>query len=139
MLERIFLMTERIIFFDGVCNLCDGFVQFVLKRDKNKMFKFSSLQSGFAQKKLAKLGENAQNLNTIFYLKDEKLFSQSQAVIEIAKDLGFPYRIISVFQVFPRSFRDFLYQKVAKNRYKLFGQKNECMLPTPELKNRFLD
>ncbi|MCK0204130.1 DUF393 domain-containing protein, partial [Ornithobacterium rhinotracheale] len=81
-------MAERIIFFDGVCNLCDGFVQFVLKRDKSKVFKFSSLQSGFAQKKLAELGENAQNLNTIFYLKDEKLFSQSQAVIEIAKDLG---------------------------------------------------
>ncbi|MRJ10088.1 DUF393 domain-containing protein [Ornithobacterium rhinotracheale] len=139
MLERIFLMRERIIFFDGVCNLCDGLVQFILKRDKNKIFKFSSLQSNFAQKKIAEFGENAQNLNAIFYLKDEKLFSQSQAVLEIAKDLGFPYRIISVFQVFPHSFRDFLYQRVAKNRYKLFGQKNECMLPTPELKNRFLD
>lgn len=132
-------MAEHIIFFDGVCNLCDGVVQFILKRDKGEMFKFSSLQSDFAQKKLADFGANAQELNTIYYLKNGKLFNQSQAVLEIAKDLGFPYRIIYLLKFFPRSFRDFLYQKVAENRYKLFGQKNECMLPTPELKNRFLD
>uniref|UniRef100_UPI0039A55753 thiol-disulfide oxidoreductase DCC family protein n=1 Tax=Ornithobacterium rhinotracheale TaxID=28251 RepID=UPI0039A55753 len=89
--RKNFLMAERIIFFDGVCNLCDEFVQLVLKRDEGKVFKFSSLQSNFARKKLAELGENAQNLNTIFYLKDEKLFNQSQAVLEIAKDLGYPY------------------------------------------------
>ncbi len=131
-------INKSIIFFDGVCNLCNSSVQFILKRDTNKKFMFASLQSDVAKKLL--LHKNVKNnFDSIILLDKGKIYNKSIAILKIGKTLGFPYSLGSIFFIIPKFIRDFIYDWIAKNRYKWFGKKDSCMIPTKEYLERFLE
>lgn len=130
---------EEIILFDGVCNLCNYFVQFVIKRDKNNIFKFSSLQSEFGQNLLRKFEKVNSEPDTVVLYKEEKMFTESTAAIKILSQLGFGYKFFFVFLIIPKFIRDAFYRFVADNRYRWFGKRDSCMVPTEELKNKFIN
>ncbi|PZP52304.1 MAG: thiol-disulfide oxidoreductase [Pseudopedobacter saltans] len=128
----------NIVLFDGICNLCNGAVQFILKRDKHKKFHFASLQSDTGSRMLSSFGLTDYNLQSIALISNNRIYTKSDAALLIAKDLGGIYIIISSLRVLPRFLRDKVYDFIAKNRYKWFGKREECWMPTQELKNRFL-
>jgi predicted DCC family thiol-disulfide oxidoreductase YuxK len=128
-----------IILFDGVCNLCHASVQYVIKHDPKKIFRFASLQSSFAQKILSNYNLPLNDYNSFVLFSDNKIYTRSTAAILVAKKLKGVVRILYAFIIVPKFIRDGVYNIIAKNRYKWFGKKNECWLPTPELKNLFLD
>ncbi|MCP9762252.1 thiol-disulfide oxidoreductase DCC family protein [Lacihabitans soyangensis] len=130
-------MQSPIILFDGVCNLCNGAVQFVLRNDTKNIFKFASLQSKFAQDFLKKHQLPTENFGTLILIENEKIFVKSNAVFKIAKYLT-KYAWLSVFSFLPIFVTDFFYDIVSKNRLKWFGKRENCWLPTDELKERFL-
>lgn len=129
--------TRKIILFDGVCNLCNGFVQFVIERDENKVFQFASLQSDFGQKFLREHSLNAQNFDSFILLEGEKYVKESTAGLKVLSELK-GFRFARLFLYFPPFLRNGVYQLIAKNRYTIFGKADTCWLPTPELKERFL-
>lgn len=126
-----------VILFDGYCNLCSAAVQFILKWDKKSQFKFASLQSDFAEKNLA-AQHRKQNPESIVLLENGEIYFQSSAAFRIAKRLSYPVKLLYVFSIFPRFITDAVYKVIAKNRYRWFGKKQSCWIPTPELKERFL-
>ncbi len=132
-----------IILFDGVCNLCSGSVQFILKREKKEAFQFASLQSGYGQKQLEKLNLNKSNLHSIILIRpnshQDQFFQRSEAALEIARKLGAGWPLLYGFKVIPRFIRDGIYNWIANNRYQFFGRKNTCWIPAPELKDRFIE
>lgn len=129
---------QPVILFDGVCNLCTGSVQFILKRDKEKKFLFASLQSNYGQELLKKFHLPTDMFNSFILYQDGKIFSRSTAALTMFQQLkGWSW--VKIFWIVPKFIRNGVYNLIAKNRYKWFGQKNECWLPTPELKARFLD
>jgi len=130
--------TDPVILFDGVCNLCNSSVLFIIKRDPKAKFKFASLQSEFGKSHLEKFGLPVTELNSVLLIKDGKLFQKSNAALEIAKHLGGGWPVFYVFKLVPAFFRDGFYSWIARNRYRWFGKKDACMIPTPELKSRFL-
>ena len=125
--------------FDGVCNLCSGSVQFIIKRDSKRIFKFASLQSEFGQQQLKRLGISTDSFQSIILIKDESILQQSDAALEIAKHLSGLWPMFFGFKVLPRFIRDAVYDWIAKNRYSWFGKKESCWLPSPDLKSRFID
>ena len=127
-----------VILFDGVCNLCNGAVQFIIKRDKTSKFLFASLQSDFGQSQLQKFGLDPSELHSIIALDNGKFFERSDAALTIASGLAQPWPMLGVFRILPRFFRDWIYDLISKNRYKIFGKRESCMIPTPELKGRFV-
>jgi predicted DCC family thiol-disulfide oxidoreductase YuxK len=127
--------TERIVFFDGVCNLCNGLVQFVLARDGAGKFRFASLQSTTARRLL---GSDVPR-ETIVLIDSGKTYVKSAAALRIARGLGFPWPILFGLVVVPRPLRDWIYDWVARNRYRWFGKRDACMLPTPQTRGRFLE
>lgn len=127
----------KIILFDGVCNLCNGFVQFVIKHDARQIFKFASLQSDFGQNFLKNNGLNAQKFDSVILIQDDEFYTESTAGLKILSELK-GYRFTRFFLHFPTTIRDFVYQCIAKNRYRWFGKSDTCWMPTPELKKRFL-
>ncbi|MCZ8069261.1 MAG: thiol-disulfide oxidoreductase DCC family protein [Bacteroidota bacterium] len=129
---------KPIIFFDGVCNLCNQSVLFVIRRDKKAKFNFAPLQSGYAQHHLNILDSTAKELNSIVLLKNGRVYKRSRAVLEIALGLAAPWPLLFAFVVIPAPLRDLVYDWVARHRYKWFGKKDECMIPTPQLKSRFI-
>ncbi len=129
---------QTIIFFDGFCNLCNGAVQFIIKRDTKNKFYFAPLQSEFAQLKLASLTQIPVNLNSIILLENSKLFTQSAAALRVAKKLNGAWPLLYVFIIVPPFIRDAVYKFIAKNRYKWFGKKETCWVPTAALKAKFL-
>ncbi len=129
---------KPIIFFDGVCNLCNQSVLFVIKRDQKAKFNFAPLQSAYAQHHLNDLDSTAKELNTIVLLKNGKVYKRSRAVLEIALGLSAPWPLLFALMVIPAPLRDLAYDWVARNRYRWFGKKDECMIPTPQLKSRFM-
>ncbi|WP_298505127.1 thiol-disulfide oxidoreductase DCC family protein [uncultured Maribacter sp.] len=132
--------TKKIILFDGVCNLCNGAIQFAIKRDKKEEFLFAPLQSKTGQQLLAERGINTKKVDSIILIEPNVVYyTKSDAALEIAKNLSTPWKFIHLFKVFPKGFRDFVYDFIAKNRYNWYGKKEQCMVPTPELKARFLD
>ena len=130
---------KKVLLFDGVCNLCDGFVQFVLKRDKKALYYFASLQSDIAQQLLKKHGVKNDDLSTVVLIDGDQVFTHSDVGLRVAKDLGSIYRPLYGLRHLPKSFRDKIYNWIAANRYRLFGKKEVCMLPQPEWHSRFLD
>jgi len=129
---------KPILFFDGICNLCNASVRFVIKRDKEKQFLFASLQSDVAKNIL--LHKNSKiNMDTIILLDKNKIYTKSDAALLVLKKIGFPYNILYVFNIFPKFIRDFVYDLIAKNRYKWFGKKDYCMIPDKETAKRFID
>lgn len=130
---------KPIILFDGVCNLCNGSVLFIIKRDPEAKFSFASLQSSFGQSQLKKFNLPLGELNTIFLIKDENFFHKSDAALEIAKGMSGLWPALYIFKIIPSFIRNFVYDLIAKNRYRWFGKQDACMIPTPELKARFID
>jgi predicted DCC family thiol-disulfide oxidoreductase YuxK len=130
---------SHILLFDGVCNLCNSTVNFLIKRDKKQLFTFASLQSNAGQALLAKFSLPQQEFHSFVYVKGDQFYQRSGAVLRVLKDMGGIWKLAAVLLLLPTPLRDFIYNIIAKNRYRWFGKKNECMLPTPELKKRFLD
>jgi predicted DCC family thiol-disulfide oxidoreductase YuxK len=129
---------NKIVLFDGVCNLCNSSVQFIIKKDKKKQFRFASLQGNFGQEFLKKNSLPADNFNSFILLEDEKVYSRSTGALRMLKHLGGAWSILYGFIILPKFIRDGVYNWVARNRYKWFGKQDVCMIPTPELKERFL-
>jgi predicted DCC family thiol-disulfide oxidoreductase YuxK len=130
--------NNPILLFDGVCNLCNVAVDFVIKHEKEPNIHFTSIQSTFGQKILFDFNIVSTKLNTLYVFDDNKLLSKSTAVLFLAKQLKNPWLILSYFSVFPKAFLDFFYDIIAQNRYKLFGKKEFCSIPTLADKARFL-
>lgn len=127
-----------VLLFDGVCNLCNTSVQFILKHEKRSMLKFSAIQSEAGQRLLSQHKIDPVHTNSVILLMDGKVYTESDAVFTTSQFLQFPFNLGKALMIVPKRFRNFLYRKVANNRYRWFGKKDSCMIPTPELKNRFL-
>jgi predicted DCC family thiol-disulfide oxidoreductase YuxK len=130
--------STHLVLFDGVCNLCNGFVQFLIRQDKQGLLTFGSLQGLQAQQLLAQNGID-NYLASIVYLRKGKAYKRSSAALYILKDLGSWWWITQIFWIIPKPLRDICYDWVGRNRYRWFGKKQNCMVPSPELKNRFLE
>lgn len=128
----------NIVYFDGVCNLCNSAINFLIDQDKRQRLKFASLQSDAGVEILQRFSLPNDDYDSFLFLKEGQLFQKSDAVLEIVKVLGGAWSLMTVFKIIPKSIRDWMYTKVAQNRYQWFGKRNECRLPTPELKARFL-
>ena len=129
---------NRIILFDGVCNLCNQSVQFIIKRDKNTSFKFASLQ-GNTGGKLIKQYQIDERVESIVLIENNKYYIKSSAAIRICLHLSGFWKLFALFLIIPKFIRDFFYDIIAKNRYRWFGKLDHCMLPTQNLKDKFLD
>lgn len=127
-----------IILFDGVCNLCEGCVQWVIRRDPAGRFRFAPLQSDVGASLLAQCDLEGDPLDGIVLVDDGRCYRKSDAVIRIAGRLGLPYRLLAPARVVPRPLRDLVYDAIANRRYDWFGKKDECMRPTPDIQDRFL-
>ena len=126
-----------LILFDGVCNLCNSSVQFLIKRDPAGKFRFASLQSARGQAELKRFNLPPDRLYSIVVIEGDKCYDRSNAALKIATALGGIWSLFNILYIFPRFLRDPVYDLISKNRYRLFGRQNECMIPTPELKARF--
>lgn len=129
---------KSIILFDGVCNLCNSAVNFIIKHDKKERYLFASLQSDVAKEILLQFPSKKITLNTIILIEKGEFYDRSTAVLLIFKQLSSGYNIIYNFIFVPKKLRDFIYSFIAKHRYNWFGKKENCVIPTPELKTRFL-
>ena len=130
---------KKIILFDGVCNLCDSSVQFVIKHDKKDVFRFVSLQSELGQKIINHIGISDLNIDsTVLYEPEKGYYYKAEVAFRILKELNGIYQCLLVFSIFPKSILNNIYDYVAKNRYEWFGKKESCMIPTPELQSKFL-
>jgi predicted DCC family thiol-disulfide oxidoreductase YuxK len=126
------------IFFDGVCNLCSGFVQFMIGIDPEAKFQYASLQSDAGQAMLSHFNMPTQEINTVVLLYQGQIYTHADVALQIARLLGGWYHLFLVFSIFPRPLRNVVYNWIARNRYRWFGKSESCMMPTPELKSRFL-
>lgn len=126
-----------IVLFDGECNFCNGAIQFIIKRDRKAYFRFAPLKSSVGKTLLAGRSE-LQNLNSIVLIEDGEYFIESTAVLRISKKLNGPWRSASILLAIPRIFRDPIYRYFAHYRYRWFGKKEACMIPTADMKSRFL-
>ena len=127
-----------IILFDGFCNLCNGTVNFIIGRDSSKHFKFLMIQSEKGRELLDRFNLNQQGLYSVFLYEKGVLKEKSDAVLSISKCLDGLWPALYIFKIIPGFFRDMLYNWIAKNRYKWFGKKEECRIPTPDILDRFL-
>ena len=130
---------SKIVLFDGVCNLCSKSVQFILKRDKKNQFLFGSLQGAYGQEMLKKYQLPESEFNSFMLIEGDKLYTKSSGALRMLKHLGGWWRLLYVFIIVPKFIRDGIYNWVSKNRYKWYGKMNECWLPRPEWKARFLE
>jgi len=127
-----------VLLFDGVCNLCNGVVQFIIPRDPEGHIRFAPLQSSAGKALLSGHGLPPGNLDSVVLVEDGDVYRKSAAVIRVAELLGWPYRAATVGRALPRRVRDTLYDFVAANRYDVFGRKDQCMLPDDDVSDRFL-
>lgn len=135
---------ENIIFFDGICTLCNSFIDFLIKRDSKKILRYAPLQGHTANERLPMsrvrvAGPNGPSFSSIVYLKNGLMLTQSDAAIQILTDLGGMWSLVSILKLVPRSIRNSVYKLVATNRYKWFGQRDTCRLPSKEERSYFLD
>jgi len=145
-------LPDRLLLFDGVCNLCDRSVQFIIRHDPKGKFKFAPLQSGYAQKVLRpdRTAPSQPQLTTlpaadetplrsIIFILHAKAYTRSTAIIKVMQELGFPWNVFTLFYVLPRPLRDRLYDFVANHRYRWYGKKDSCLVPTAALRDRFIE
>lgn len=130
--------SNSTILFDGVCNLCNGAVTFVIKRDKKSQIKYAALQSETGQRLLKQFNLSANIFNSFIFIEDGIAYTQSTAALKVCKYLTAMWPLLYGFIIVPGFIRDRIYKWIAKNRYKWFGKQEQCMIPTPELKERFL-
>ncbi|HOZ85341.1 MAG TPA: thiol-disulfide oxidoreductase DCC family protein [Niabella sp.] len=126
------------ILFDGSCYLCNSAVQFVIKRDAKKVFHFASLQSPVGKQLLKSYSLPENLLDSFVYIQNQRAFIKSDAALKVVARLGYPTKILVVFIIIPKFLRDWVYDIIARNRYKIWGQKKECMMPSSELEKRIL-
>lgn len=126
------------ILFDGVCNLCNTLVQFVIRHDPAGRFRFAALQSASGQALLSQHGLRTHDFDTFVYIRNGTAHTQSTAGLLVMRDLGGGWQLLYALIIVPRFIRDAVYAAIARNRYRFFGRKDACMIPTPELKSRFL-
>ena len=127
-----------VILFDGVCNLCNGWVQFVISHDPSARFRFASFQSPAGRRLSLANGVDPDALKSFFLLSDGTLLARSDAAIEVVVRFGGFWRLLGILRLVPRPLRDWVYSVVARNRYRLFGKREACLMPSPELSGRFL-
>jgi predicted DCC family thiol-disulfide oxidoreductase YuxK len=132
-------LPENIVIFDGVCNLCEFSVNFIFEHDTVGHFSFTPAQSPLGASLLKHFGINTSRLDTVVLVRGDRAFTRSAAAIEIASRLDMPWNLLTVFQAVPEPLRDVMYDLIAQNRYQLFGKKDACMLPSDELRRRFLE
>ena len=130
--------NRHIVIFDGLCNLCNGAVNFIIKRDPKAIFVFTPIQSDLADKLMRDHQIISAEIDTFLLIKNGKAHIRTDAALEITKDLSGLWFLFRVFRIIPPSLRDILYRLIAKNRYKLLGKRDECMIPTQELRERFI-
>ena len=133
------MQSNPVILFDGVCNFCNGATNFVIRHDKDALFRFASLQSETAAQLLPQEHEHLKKFSSVVLLDNGQLFQKSNAVLKVVKYLPWYWQWAQVFWIIPRFLRDAVYDWIADNRYKWFGKRDTCMIPTPELRQRFLD
>ena len=129
-------MNKKIVFFDGVCNLCNGFINFIFRYNNDPELKVSSLQGETAKKHLN--NSDIRELNSVIYFKEGQKYYQSKAVLYILKDMGSIFKLAFIFIIIPSFLRDPIYKFIANNRYRFFGKQDYCRLPTPDERDRFL-
>jgi predicted DCC family thiol-disulfide oxidoreductase YuxK len=133
------LINENIILFDGICNLCNSTVRFIVKRDSKAKFKFASLQSEIGQTILQRFNLPIEEFDSFVYVQGDKYFLKSSAALNVIKELRGFWKVLYAFVILPKPLRDFAYNIIAQTRYKLFGKREICTIPTPEMRQRFLD
>lgn len=129
---------KKIILFDGVCNLCSFWVNFVIKRDKNDVFRFSALQSERAKELAGKYNLNISKLDTFILIVNDKYFTKSTAALMVSRELKSAVKLLYPLIILPKFLRDFIYDLIAKYRYKIFGKRDVCYIPA-DGNNKFLD
>jgi predicted DCC family thiol-disulfide oxidoreductase YuxK len=135
-----FPSDKKIILFDGVCNLCTNSVLFIIKRDHGDQFRFASLQSDTGKQFIEDRGIDAVNTDSIILLEPNiAYYTKSSAALKIGRSFGGPWKMLAIFEWIPNPIRDFFYTVIAKNRYRWFGKKKECMIPSPEHNSKFID
>jgi len=130
-------INHPLLLFDGVCNLCNGTVNWIIKHDPEGIIHFASLQSDLAERKLKGEGLDNQSLSSVILIKGNQFYTQSEAILQVLGDIkpgGFLFTLLSLI---PKPLRDWGYKQVARNRYRIFGKKNTCMVPKPEWRERF--
>lgn len=127
-----------VVLFDGVCNLCEGSVKFLIQRDPEGVFRFAPLQSAVAEELLAGHDIDPTDLDSVVLVEGESVYTKSDAVLRAASHLGGIYRLLPPFGILPRKLRNGVYDFVADRRYGWFGKKEQCMMPTPDIRSRFL-
>lgn len=135
---RIPAEEHPVILFDGVCNLCNGFVQFVIRRDSQGLFRFASLQSPAGAELLRQHGLQTDQLSTMVVVIGDRTFVRSDAALEVCSRLSWPWKWLAMLKALPSGLRNRGYDFLARNRYRFFGKRESCLLPTPELRKRFL-
>ncbi len=132
-------LPQRIVVFDGVCNLCEFSVNFIAGRDRAGRFFFTPAQSPLGAELLERFNIDAQRLDTVVLVKNGRALTRSTAALAIASELDGPWKLLGLFSLVPRPLRDMLYRIVARYRYRWFGRKNRCMIPAQEIRERFLE
>ena len=132
-------MNHPVILFDGICNLCNASVRFIIKHDKNQIFRFSPLQSEYSKVKTDERNLQSSHPESIILIEGEKTYTLSTAVLRIARRMDGIWPAFFVLVIIPRPVRDFFYKVIARNRYRWFGKRNQCMVPEPGYKSRFIE
>lgn len=130
---------SAIVVFDGVCHLCNGWVQFLLRFDTRGVYRFASMQSETGHKLLKDHGLNPDDPSSFLLLREGRARTDSDAILDVLTGLGGPWRMFGVLRLVPRALRNRIYRFIARNRYRLFGKREFCMMPTPEMATRFVD
>ncbi|MEG6589209.1 thiol-disulfide oxidoreductase DCC family protein [Paenibacillus barengoltzii] len=131
--------NEHVILFDGVCHLCQGAVKFIIKHDPAGRFRFASLQSQAGSRLLQAAGAHEKSLDSVVLIENGTYYIRSAAALRIARGLRYPWPLLYALIVIPKGLRDAVYQFIAKHRYRWFGKDETCLVPTRELKERFLE
>ena len=132
-------MQHPVILFDGVCNFCDATVNLIIRHDKQKVFRFAPLQSRAGQKLLSEYNLSTTDFDSFVLIMDGKAYKKTNAALRIYPKLGGRWHLMKLFWIIPRFLRDAGYSLIAKNRYRWFGKKEACMMPSPDVKSRFLN
>lgn len=130
--------NDCVILFDGICKLCNAWSKFIIKYDNRQRFKLCSVQSSEGQSILAYFNMPTEHFDTMLYVEGNQYFDKSDAFLNVVNKLGFPWRILYVFKIIPTGIRNWLYDRIALNRYFLFGKYDSCILPNKEIENKFL-
>ncbi len=133
------MSNHHIVIFDGLCIFCNGAVKFIIRRDPEGVFSFAPMQSESGKNLIQKYNAKMVGVDTFLLIKEGRCYERTDAAFEITRDLTGLWFMIRIFKVLPRAFRDYFYKLFARNRYKLFGKREHCMIPTPDIRKRFIE